>query len=231
VLLDISHLPRETIMTRLPRVYQTMLELQVLDVTTTAIEIAPTAHYSMGGVWVRPDDHSTDVVGMYAIGEASSGLHGANRLGGNSLIELLVFGRIVGQAAAEYSAGIISQKRSQDAVDAAEREVTDTLASDGQENVRALQRDIRNTMTDFGGVVRDETGLLEGCASWTSSTSARAESACIRMSRDSPASGMPSTCAPPLWPREQPSPALWSVGKAAVLTTAVTTLTWTPLCR
>ncbi len=162
VLLDISHLPRETIMTRLPRVYQTMLELQVLDVTTTAIEIAPTAHYSMGGVWVRPDDHSTDVVGMYAIGEASSGLHGANRLGGNSLIELLVFGRIVGQAAAEYSAGIISQNRSQDAVDAAEREVTDTLASDGQENVRALQRDIRNTMTDFGGVVRDETGLLEG---------------------------------------------------------------------
>jgi succinate dehydrogenase / fumarate reductase flavoprotein subunit len=162
VLLDISHLPRETIMTRLPRVYQTMLELQVLDVTTTAIEIAPTAHYSMGGVWVRPDDHSTDVVGMYAIGEASSGLHGANRLGGNSLIELLVFGRIVGQAAAEYSAGITSQNRSQDVIDAAEREVTDTLASDGQENVRALQRDIRNIMTDFGGVVRDEAGLLEG---------------------------------------------------------------------
>ncbi|TFD32625.1 FAD-binding protein [Cryobacterium sp. TMT1-19] len=162
VLLDISHLPRETIMTRLPRVYQTMLELQVLDVTTTAIEIAPTAHYSMGGVWVRPDDHSTDVVGMYAIGEASSGLHGANRLGGNSLIELLVFGRIVGQAAAEYSAGLTSQNRSQDAVQAAEREVTDTLASDGQENVRALQRDIRNTMTDFGGVVRHEAGLLEG---------------------------------------------------------------------
>jgi len=162
VLLDISHLPRETIMTRLPRVYQTMLELQVLDVTTTAIEIAPTAHYSMGGVWVRPDDHSTDVVGMYAIGEASSGLHGANRLGGNSLIELLVFGRIVGQAAAEYSAGVTSQNRSQDVIDAAEREVTDTLASDGQENVRALQRDIRNIMTDFGGVVRDEAGLLEG---------------------------------------------------------------------
>ena len=99
---------------------------------------------------------------MYAIGEASSGLHGANRLGGNSLLELLVFGRIVGQAAAEYSAGLTSQNRSQEAIDAAEREVTDTLASDGEENVRALQRDIRNTMTDFGGVVRDEAGLLEG---------------------------------------------------------------------
>ena len=162
VLLDISHLPRETIMTRLPRVYQTMLELQVLDVTTTAIEIAPTAHYSMGGVWVRPEDHSTDVEGMYAIGEASSGLHGANRLGGNSLIELLVFGRIVGEAAGAYSAGITAQHRSQEVIDAAEKEVTDILASDGEENVRALQRDIRDTMTDFGGVVRDEAGLLEG---------------------------------------------------------------------
>ena len=96
VWLDVSHLPRETIMERLPRVYQTMLELQMLDITAEPIEIAPTAHYSMGGVWVRPEDHSTDVDGLYAIGEASSGLHGANRLGGNSLIELLVFGRIVG---------------------------------------------------------------------------------------------------------------------------------------
>jgi succinate dehydrogenase / fumarate reductase flavoprotein subunit len=162
VLLDISHLPRETIMTRLPRVYQTMLELQVLDVTTTAIEIAPTAHYSMGGVWVRPEDHSTDVTGLYAIGEASSGLHGANRLGGNSLIELLVFGRIVGEAAAEYSAGLVTHHRSQEVIAAAEREVADTLASDGEENVRALQRDLRDTMTDCGGVVRDEAGLLEG---------------------------------------------------------------------
>lgn len=63
----------------------------MLDITREPIEIAPTAHYSMGGVWVRPEDHSTDVRGLYAIGEASSGLHGANRLGGNSLMELLVF--------------------------------------------------------------------------------------------------------------------------------------------
>ena len=99
-------------MERLPRVYQTLLELQMLDITTTPIEIAPTAHYSMGGVWVRPEDHSTDVEGLYAIGEASSGLHGANRLGGNSLIELLVYGRIVGQAAATYSARLKAQQRS-----------------------------------------------------------------------------------------------------------------------
>src|SRR6201991_1752824 len=106
VSLDRSHLPRETIMSRLPRVYQMMLELQMLDITTSPIEIAPTAHYSMGGVWVRSDDHSTGVEGLYAIGEASSGLHGANRLGGNSLIELLVYGRIVGTSAAEYSSGL-----------------------------------------------------------------------------------------------------------------------------
>jgi len=164
VWLDVSHLPREVIMKRLPRVYQTMLELQMLDITVDPIEIAPTAHYSMGGVWVRPEDHSTDVTGLYAIGEASSGLHGANRLGGNSLIELLVFGRIVGQAAAEYSKGLDAQRRSPEALAIAEGEVDALLAADGEENVRALQRAIRNTMTEHAGVVRDEAGLLAGLA-------------------------------------------------------------------
>ncbi len=116
VWLDVSHLPRETIMERLPRVYRTLLDLQLLDITTTPIEVAPTAHYSMGGVWVRPDDYGTGVEGLYAIGEASSGLHGANRLGGNSLIELLVAGRIVGEAAAAYSTRLEAQRRSAAAV-------------------------------------------------------------------------------------------------------------------
>ncbi|MCM3656217.1 FAD-binding protein [Agromyces mediolanus] len=164
VWLDVSHLPRETIMTRLPRVYQTMLELQMLDITTEPIEIAPTAHYSMGGVWVRSEDHSTDVPGLYAIGEAASGLHGANRLGGNSLIELLVYGRLVGQAAAAYSAGLPVQSRSADAVATARTEIAALLASDGPENVRALQRAIRDTMTEHAGVVRSEAGLLAGLA-------------------------------------------------------------------
>ncbi|MGB3375969.1 MAG: FAD-binding protein [Microbacterium sp.] len=162
VWLDVSHLPRETIMNRLPRVYQTLLELQMLDITTDPIEIAPTAHYSMGGVWVRPDDHGTDVDGLYAVGEAASGLHGANRLGGNSLIELLVYGRIVAQAAMAHARGLDSQHRSADAVARARAEIDDLLTSDGHENVRALQRAIRNTMTEYAGVVRDEAGLLEG---------------------------------------------------------------------
>ncbi|MFK4728158.1 FAD-binding protein [Agromyces mediolanus] len=164
VWLDVSHLPRETIMTRLPRVYQTMLELQMLDITKEPIEIAPTAHYSMGGVWVRSEDHSTDVPGLYAIGEAASGLHGANRLGGNSLIELLVFGRIVGQAAAAYSAGLAAQSRSAAAIETARGEIAGLLAADGHENVRALQRAIRDTMTEHAGVVRSEAGLRAGLA-------------------------------------------------------------------
>ncbi|MHA7264657.1 L-aspartate oxidase [Arthrobacter sp. TMN-37] len=162
VWLDVSHLPRETILQRLPRVYQTMLELQMLDITRQPIEIAPTAHYSMGGVWVRPEDHGTDVDGLYAIGEASSGLHGANRLGGNSLIELLVYGRIVGQAAAGYSAGLTNHRRSPAAIAEARAEVDTLLTADGRENVRVLQRAIRNTMTKHAGVVRDEKGLMAG---------------------------------------------------------------------
>src|SRR4051794_21839390 len=167
VLLDVSHLPRETIIQRLPRVYHTLLELQLLDITTTPIEVAPTAHYSMGGVRTDPDDRSTDVEGLYAIGEASSGLHGANRLGGNSLIELLVFGRIVGEQAAAYSAGLKAQQRSASALARARDEVDEMLASNGQENVRPVQRAIRDAMTEHCGVVRDEAGLLTGLARLT----------------------------------------------------------------
>ena len=162
VWLDISHLPRETILSRLPRVRETLLELQLLDVTRSPIEVAPTAHYSMGGVWVRPDDMSTGVNGLYAIGEAASGVHGANRLGGNSLAELLVYGRIVGEAAATYSAGLVAQRRSASAVAEARAELDEVVAADGPENVRTLQRAVRDTMTEHAGVVRDEAGLLAG---------------------------------------------------------------------
>lgn len=162
VWLDVSHLPRAQIMERLPRVYQTLMELQLRDITTDPIEVAPTAHYSMGGVWVRPEDHRTDVEGLYAIGEASSGLHGANRLGGNSLIELLVYGNIAARAAAEYSGGLAAQQRSRAAVSFARNEIREILLTRGSENVRFLQRATRNTMTEHVGVVRDEAGLLAG---------------------------------------------------------------------
>ena len=156
--------PRETILSRLPRVHETLLELQLLDVTTTPIEVAPTAHYSMGGVWVDPQDNRTGVQGLYAVGEAASGMHGANRLGGNSLAELIVYGRIVGEAAASYSANLPAQQRSADAVADARAETDQLVTADGPENVRTLQRALRDLMTEHAGVVRDETGLVAGLA-------------------------------------------------------------------
>lgn len=164
VLLDVSHLPRETILERLPRVYHTLLDLQMLDITKAPMEVAPTAHYSMGGVWVRAEDHSTEVEGLYAIGETSSGLHGANRLGGNSLIELLVYGRIAGEAAAAYSKSLGEHRRSATALAEARAEVDKLLGANGKENTRYLQRAVRDTMTEHAGVVRDERGLLAGLA-------------------------------------------------------------------
>lgn len=164
VWLDLSHLPREMVLARLSRVHQTLLDLQTVDVTRDPIEVAPTAYYSMGGVWVRPEDHSTDVNGLFAIGEAASGLHGANRLEGNSLIELLVYGRIAGRAAAEYSAKLTGQQRSLGAIRAAQADVNRLLTAEGDQNVRALQRSVRHLMTEHAGVVRDEAGLAAGLA-------------------------------------------------------------------
>ncbi|WP_159698705.1 L-aspartate oxidase [Arthrobacter sp. 18067] len=162
VYLDVSHLPRETIMEKLPRVYRTLIDLQMLDITTTKIEIAPTAHYSMGGVWVAPEDHGTGVNGLYAIGEASSGLHGANRLGGNSLIELLVYGRITGGHVAEYVRSRTDVRRDPAAAGLARNEMEGLLNGEGTESARRLQRELRNLMTEHAGVVRTEQGLQEG---------------------------------------------------------------------
>jgi succinate dehydrogenase / fumarate reductase flavoprotein subunit len=162
VYLDLTHLPRETILEKLPRVYRNLIDLQMVDVTEQPIEIAPTAHYSMGGVWVRPDDHGTGVDGLYAIGEASSGLHGANRLGGNSLIELLVYGRITGADAARYVQERTDVHRDPAVVAEARAEIDGFLGGSGLEVPRRLQRELRNLMSEHAGVVRTEAGLKQG---------------------------------------------------------------------
>ncbi|PRI10349.1 FAD-dependent oxidoreductase [Leucobacter massiliensis] len=164
VYLDVSHLPREVIFEKLPRVYRTLIDLQMLDITEQPIEIAPTAHYSMGGVWVDAERHGTGVDGLYAIGEASSGLHGANRLGGNSLIELLVYGRIAGGDAADYVSGLTAVRRAPEAVAEARWEMRDLLSGGGSETPRLLQRELRDLMTAHAGVVRSEDGLCAGLA-------------------------------------------------------------------
>jgi succinate dehydrogenase / fumarate reductase, flavoprotein subunit len=163
VLLDISHVDRETLLARLPRMYRQFIDLAMLDITQTPMEVAPTAHYSMGGVWVEPETHATDVEALYAVGECATGLHGANRLGGNSLVECIVFGKIVGAEAARWSASLDVQVRDRAAIAAAADEVAELLAQrGGHEFPRPLQRAVRDLMSEHAGVVRSEDGLTQG---------------------------------------------------------------------
>ena len=162
VLLDISHLDRDLILERLPRMYRQFLDLAMLDISTTPMEVAPTAHYSMGGVRVDGETHMTDVAGLFAVGECAAGVHGANRLGGNSLAECLVFGRIVGAEAGRASAELDVQVRDRAAIDEAREEVDAMLSRRGEEFARSLQRALRDLMSEHCGVVRSEEGLSRG---------------------------------------------------------------------
>ena len=164
VLLDVSHLDRDLILDRLPRMYRQFVDLAMLDITSAPMEVAPTAHYSMGGVRVDSETHATDVEGLWAVGECASGVHGANRLGGNSLAECLVFGRIVGREAARWSAGLGTHVRDHGAIATARDEVVEALARRGDEFARPLQRALRDLMSERCGVVRSEHGLLDGLA-------------------------------------------------------------------
>jgi succinate dehydrogenase / fumarate reductase, flavoprotein subunit len=162
VLLDVSHLDRDMVLRRLPRMYRQFIDLAMVDITSTPMEVAPTAHYSMGGVWVDAETHATEVEGLYAVGECATGVHGANRLGGNSLTECVVFGRIVGAEAARWSAKLDVQVRDRAAIAAAREEVDELLARRGEEFPRPLQRAVRDLMAECCGVVRSENGLREG---------------------------------------------------------------------
>ena len=161
VFLDISHRPKEEILEKLPRMYRQFIEYQMLDISKQPMEVAPTAHYSMGGIVVDPESHATEVVGLYAAGECASGLHGANRLGGNSLAETIIFGRRAGAASAAYSQESEVQRRSKKAVRDAADELQ-SLIKPGTELARPLQRALRNLMWEHCGVVRDEGRLREG---------------------------------------------------------------------
>jgi succinate dehydrogenase / fumarate reductase flavoprotein subunit len=161
VFLDISHLSKEEILHKLPRMYRQFIEYQMLDISKRPMEVAPTAHYSMGGVVVDPATHATDMAGLFAAGECTGGLHGANRLGGNSLTETVVFGRRAGEAAAAFSQRSEMQRRSRRAVEEANGEL-DALIRPGGELARPLQRAVRDLMWEHAGVVRDAPGLTKG---------------------------------------------------------------------
>jgi succinate dehydrogenase / fumarate reductase, flavoprotein subunit len=161
VFLDISHRPKAYIAEKLPRMYRQFIEWQMLDISREPMEVAPTAHYSMGGIVVEPETHATDVPGLYAAGECVGGLHGANRLGGNSLGEALIAGKRAGEAGAAFSLDREVFGRSRRAIDEALDELDD-LTRPGEELGRPLQRRLRDTMWETCGVVRTEDGLREG---------------------------------------------------------------------
>ena len=158
VFLDVTHLGKDVILEKLPRMYRQFVEYQMLDISKEPMEVAPTAHYSMGGIVVDPPTHATDVGGLYAAGECTAGLHGANRLGGNSLVETLVFGRRAGEAAARFSRERESQLRSKPVIDEAHADL-DSLIHNGTELSRALQRAVRNVMWEHCGVVREASDM------------------------------------------------------------------------
>ncbi|MEM9596528.1 MAG: FAD-binding protein [Acidobacteriota bacterium] len=163
VFLDISHRSKDYILEKLPRMYRQFMESQMLDISKQPMEVAPTAHYSMGGVVVEPDSHATRVRGLYAAGECTSGVHGANRLGGNSLAEILVFGKRAGESAAAFSAGLDLQIRSRAVIRSAHDEL-DRLTKHDEELARPLQRAVRDIMWAGCGVVREESRLEDGLA-------------------------------------------------------------------
>lgn len=162
VYLDISHRDRSFIKERLPRMYERFDDLGV-DMAEEPVEVAPTSHYGMGGVVVN-DDGETDVDDLFAIGETMAGVHGANRLGGNSLAETVAYGVVVGRRVAERVDG--SGSLSEDLV---ETKVEPILASlqrltenDGSHDVRAVFEEIQSLMWEHAGLLREETSLQEG---------------------------------------------------------------------
>ena len=161
VYLDISHKGKEFIMKKIPSIYRQFIEAQMLDISKEAMEVAPTAHYSMGGILVNANDHCTSINGLFAAGEVAGGLHGANRLGGNSLAEILIFGRRAGIASVEYSKNLNQQIRSQEVIKKAHQNIQ-SLLKNGDELARPLLHNLSEIMWEYCGVVKNEELLIIG---------------------------------------------------------------------
>ncbi|UVS77901.1 fumarate reductase/succinate dehydrogenase flavoprotein subunit [Actinokineospora sp. UTMC 2448] len=157
VFLDIaSRLPAEEIKRRLPSMYHQFKELADVDITAEPMEVGPTCHYVMGGIEVDPDTAAASVPGLFAAGECSGGMHGSNRLGGNSLSDLLVFGRRAGLGAADYVQSLSDRPSvAQSDVDAA---ALSALApfnpTDTAENPYTLHNELQQAMNDLVGIIR-----------------------------------------------------------------------------
>src|SRR5215469_1414363 len=152
--LDISHQPAEYVKKKLPSMYHQFKELADVDITKEPMEVGPTCHYVMGGIRVDAETAQSTLPGLFAAGEAAAGLHGANRLGGNSLSDLLVFGRRAGLAAAQYSKQVASPTVDAAQLDQAESEALRPFQRLGGENPYAIHRDLQDVMQNLVGIFR-----------------------------------------------------------------------------
>ena len=164
VYLDISHRDRGFIQERLPRMYERFAELDV-DMADEPVEVAPTSHYGMGGV-VVDEVGETDVDGLFAIGETMAGVHGANRLGGNSLAETVAFGTVAGEAIAERAPepGDLPDFAVETQVEPTLASLSELADSDGTHEVKAVFEELQSLMWEHAGLLRDEESLREGLA-------------------------------------------------------------------
>lgn len=162
--LDISHKPAEYVKRKLPSMYHQFRELADVDITAGPMEVGPTCHYMMGGIRVDAENAQASVPGLFAAGEAAAGLHGANRLGGNSLSDLLVFGRRAGLAAGEHakSSGPVTIDAHQ-VKDAASEMLAPFERTNGDSPYQ-IHRDLEETMQNYVGIFRNEDDLKKGLA-------------------------------------------------------------------
>ena len=163
VYLDIaSRRSAEFIRRRLPSMYHQFMELAGVDITTESMEIGPTCHYIMGGVQVEADTAATAAPGLFAAGEVAGGMHGANRLGGNSLSDLIVFGKRAGEGAALYiEAGDVAGPMDEGAIEAAVAEALAPFDREEGENPYDIQRDLQEMMQANVGIIRTQSELDE----------------------------------------------------------------------
>jgi succinate dehydrogenase flavoprotein subunit len=163
VFLDIaSRRSAEFIHKRLPSMYHQFKELADVDITKEPMEVGPTCHYVMGGVEVDPDSGAATVPGLFAAGEVSGGMHGSNRLGGNSLSDLLVFGKRAGEGAAEYLDGLAAKPAvGEDDVTAAAAAALAPFEREGGENPYEVHAELQTTLNDLVGIIRKESELTE----------------------------------------------------------------------
>ena len=164
VFLDISYLPPETVRRKLPSMYEQFKELADVDITTGPMEVGPTTHYVMGGIKVDADTGRTAVAGLYAAGEVAGGMHGANRLGGNSLSDLLVFGARTGAAAAAFAADAPEPYMDPVQVQTAVGALGAPLEREEGDDPYALQRDLQEMMQRLVGIFRIDSDLDEALA-------------------------------------------------------------------